>query len=448
MRKYMIFFVAILLVELTTASRLLAQQQYKIRQVNNMMSMKTESAIYVKGMRKRTEPGSMMGMPSQPTTIEQCDLQRTIKISDKKKLYFIEPFSKETEEVIDEDVKPVAPLKNKPVVAKTNPQTGGIINMWYNINDTGERKKMSGFTARHVWTSQKIKPSPEACSMKDSIIIKSDGWYIDLPQFNCPVKYNPAKSMMPQNERQKPDCQDKFVTHRSGKGKLGFPLTETRTIIMGNKGPQTNEFTTSLETLEFSTAKLDSMLFEIPPGYTETRNEADLQDKFDMNEMIKQYKNKDPNKIEPTIAVTSEIAGQKRAGMIRVGIYEPKGDEQVQTSALQQHMVTSLMNGNTDAIAISSEEEAKKYNCDYTLSSEFIKIKSAGKVGGILKAIKNADPNAASSFTIEAEQTLIKLSDGSIRLHPKINGKFEGKVDDAAGKALDEGCRQVADNLK
>jgi hypothetical protein len=448
MKKPFFFFTAILIVVLSTGNEAGAQQ-YKIRQVNNMMSMKTESTIYVKGMRKRTEAGSMMGMPAQPVTIEQCDLQRTIKINDKKKLYFIEPFSKETEEIIDEDVKPVTPVKNKPVAAKTNPQTGGVINMWYNITDTGERKKMSGFTARHVWTSQKIKPSPDACSMKDSIIIKTDGWYIDLPQFNCPVHYRPAKPPMAPNERIKPDCQDKFVTRRSGKGKLGFPLTETRTIIMGNKGAQTSEFATSLETLEFSTAKLDSMLFEIPPGYTETKNENDLQDKFDMNEMIRQYSNPNASKIDATMTPpTTGVAGQKKEGMIRIGVYEPKGDDQVQASVLQQHMVSSLMDGNIEAVAIFSEEDAKNYNCDYTLASDFIKIKSASKVGGLLKAIKNADPNASSSFNIEAAQTLVKLSDASIRLQPKINGKFDGKIDDAAGKALDEGCRQVLKELK
>ncbi len=447
MKRFFFLVAAILILALSTGIEARAQQ-YKIRQVNNMMSMKTESTIYVKGMRKRTEPGSMIGMPAQPVIIEQCDLQRSIKINDKKKLYFIEPFSKETEEVIDEDVKPVAAVKNKPVAVKTNPQTGGIIYMYYNITDTGERKKMSGFTARHIWTSQKIKPSPEACSMKDSIIIKTDGWYIDLPQFNCPVRYRPAKTMMPPNEREKPDCQDKFVTRRSGKGKLGFPLSETRTTIMGNNGAQTSDFTTSLETLEFSTAKLDSMLFEIPPGYTETKNEADLQEKFDMNEMMKQYGNPDPDKIDAIPMPATGVADQKREGMIRIGVYEPKGDDQVQASALQLHMVTSLMDGNIEAIAVSSEEEAKNLNCDYTLASDFIKIKSASKVGGILKAIKNADPNASSSFNIEAAQTLVKLSDGSTRLQPKINGKFDGKIDAAAEKALDDGCRQVLKELK
>jgi hypothetical protein len=446
MRKSFFYLTAICIIVLSAGHEARAQQQYKLRQVNNMMSMKTESTIYVKGMRKRTEAGSMMGMPAPPVTIEQCDLQRTVKLNDKKKLYFIEPFAKETEEVIDDDAKPVTPAKNKPVTTltkeKTIQQTGGVIYMWYNITDTGERKKMNGFTARHVWTSQKIKPSPDACSMKDSIIIKTDGWYIDLPEFNCPVHYRPSKSSMPPNEKLQPDCQDKFVTRRSGKGKLGFPLTETRTIIMGNKGAQTNEFTTNLETLEFSTAKLDSMLFVIPPGYKEAASESELQDKFDMNEMINQYKNIDNE--QPKVIGDD----QKMPGKIRIGVYVPNGDDQVQASALQQHMVTSLMEGNIEAVAVESEEEAKKYNCDYTLASDFTKIKSASKVGGLLKVIKNADPNAASSFNIEAAQTLVKLSDKSIRLQPKISGKFEGKIDAAAEKALDDGCRQVLKELR
>src|SRR5688500_692755 len=185
MKKFLLLS-AISLVAVLTISHSVEAQQYKLRQVTSMMGMKSESTIYVKGMRKRTEGGSMMGMPNNVVTIEQCDLQRNVKLNDQKKLYYIEPFSKDQEEVIDEDVKP-ASVKTKPAVAPTSPQKGGTITMWYNITDTGERKKVWGLTARHVWTYQKMKPSPDACAMKDSIIIKTDGWYIDLPQFNCPV---------------------------------------------------------------------------------------------------------------------------------------------------------------------------------------------------------------------------------------------------------------------
>ena len=177
--------------------------------------------------------------------------------------------------------------------------------------------------------------------MKDSIIIKTDGWYIDLPQFNCPIRYNNTSSVR-STEQPKPDCKDRFVTHRSGKGKLGFPLTETKTIIMGDGASKTTEFTTSLETLEFSSQKLDSMLFEIPPGYTLAANESELQDKFDMNDMINQYKNQNLD----DGGEKTNINIQKPAGTLRIGVYEPKGDGQVQTADLQKYLASILVSGN------------------------------------------------------------------------------------------------------
>ena len=175
-------------------------QQYKLRQVNIIMGMKSESTIYVKSMRKRTETAAIMGMGNNPVIIEQCDLRRIIKLNDKKKLYFIEPFSNEEDEIIENDEKTI--VKKKPVTPAVK---GGTITMWYTITDTAERKKMYGFTARYIRTWQKIKPSADACSMKDSIIIWTEGWYIDLPQFNCPVTYRPASVS---RESIQPDCKD------------------------------------------------------------------------------------------------------------------------------------------------------------------------------------------------------------------------------------------------
>lgn len=419
----------------------LEAQQYKLRQVTNMMGMKMESTIYVKGMRKRTEPGSMMGMPASPITIEQCDLQRTIKINDKKKLYYIEPFSKEEEEIIDEDVKTVPKTKAPP--KPTTTQKGGIIYISYSITDTGERKKMYGFNARHVWTSNKMVPSPESCTMKDSLLIKTDGWYIDLPQFNCPVNYKRYNNPQ-QTDRQKPECTDKFVTRRRGKGKLGFPLVETTTIIMGDGKKSTSQFETNLETLELTTAKLDSMLFEIPIGYTETKNEQDLQDKLDINDIMNQYKKNNNNDNDDKPAANDP----KGEGKIRIGVLVPTGGDQVNAADLQQYLTGILISGNVEAVAVSSEEEAKSSQCDYSLATTFVRVKSGSKVGGLLKAVKNADPNAASSFTIEANMLLKSLADGSVKAQPKIDGKFEGKIDDAAKKAMDDGSRQVLRAIK
>ena len=438
MKRLILFFVVLIFVGVNSNNNANAQQ-YKLRQSTSLMGMKTESTIYVKAMRKRTEPGSMMGMPAQPITIEQCDLQRTIKINEKKKLYYIEPFAKDDEEIIDEDVKTAPKTKTQPKV--TTIQKGGIIYISYSITDTGERKKMYGFNARHVWTSNKMVPSSNACTMKDSILIKTDGWYIDLPQFNCPVNYK-RHSNPQENGSLKPDCKDKFVTRRRGKGKLGFPLIETTTIIMGDGKASTSKFETDLETLELTTAKLDSMLFEIPIGYTETKNEQDLQDKFDVNDMINQYKNKSDDEDKPA-------ANEPKAeGKIRIGVLVPTGDEQVSTAELQQYLAGILIGEKVEAVAVSSEEEARNSYCDYSLATTFIRIKSGSKVGGLLKVVKNADPNAATSFTIEANMLLKSLVDGSVKAQPKIDGKYDGKIDAAAKKAMDNGSKLLLKAMK
>ncbi len=139
MKKFACFlFSAGLLLLLSGTGSPAAAQQYKLKQSNEMMGMKTESTIYVKGSRKRTEPGAMMGM-TQVITIEQCDLQRTIHINDKKKMYYIEPFAKDEEEVIDEDVKTVPKKTVPPLKVTVISKKCGSIYMWYSIIDTGDR---------------------------------------------------------------------------------------------------------------------------------------------------------------------------------------------------------------------------------------------------------------------------------------------------------------------
>src|SRR5436190_8333473 len=119
-------------------------QNYKIKQTTSMSGQKMESTVYVKGSRKRTESGGMMGMPNDVATIEQCDLKRTVQINDKKKLYYVDPMS-----VSEPDSAPVS----KAPVAATKAKKGGTVTYTSAITDTGERKQMFGLTARHLKTS-------------------------------------------------------------------------------------------------------------------------------------------------------------------------------------------------------------------------------------------------------------------------------------------------------
>ena len=435
--KILMFAIAVMMVTVNAEA-----QEYKLKQSTSVSGMNMESTIYVKGKRKRTEGGGMMGMNENLVTIEQCDLQRYIKLNTKKKLYFIEPFR--NEEVIDEDVKPA--VKKEPVNQPKTTKKGGTITMYYSIIDTGERKKMYGFTARHIWTTQKMKPSPDACSMKDSFMMKTDGWYIDLPEWTCPMRYSGSADG---GQAAKPDCQDKFITRTSGKGKLGFPLIEKRTMYMNDGKGKTTEVVTELNTIELITTKLDSMLFTIPPGYTETKNEEDLKEPFNMNAYIEQMKTqqKNNNDNDPTndvnpIAVVS--SGEKAPGTLRIGIYVPTGQgDEIPGISLQNHLVTMMMKENVHSIAVTDEADARAKQCDYVLNTNFTRVKQASKVGGLIKAIKNTDPNAANSWNIDADLKLIKLGDGSVKTQQSVSGKFSGQPVEASKQALTEGGMKV-----
>ena len=110
--------IAVALAAICCSTDSAAQQHYKLRQSTSMMGMKQESVIYVKPMRKRTENSGYMGQENNVVTIEQCDKQRMVTLNTKKKLYFLEPFANDNEEVIDEDAKPVTKPKTTPVTTK------------------------------------------------------------------------------------------------------------------------------------------------------------------------------------------------------------------------------------------------------------------------------------------------------------------------------------------
>src|SRR5436190_21585595 len=130
-------------------------QNYKIKQTSTINGQEMTSTTYVRGPRKRTESGGMMGMGGDVANVEQCDLKQNLKINDKKKLYTIEPFS--TGET--PATRPVAAP-----AAKTPTTRGGAVTYTSNITDTGERKQMFGVTARHLKTSTTIESSPDACN--------------------------------------------------------------------------------------------------------------------------------------------------------------------------------------------------------------------------------------------------------------------------------------------
>lgn len=214
-------------------------------------------------------------------------------------------------------------------------------------------------------------------------------------------------------------------------------------MITDDGAAESNSFTIELETLEFSTTKLDSMLFEIPPGYTQVKNIADLQDQFDAAALAETYSKADRQ--ESGSGVNSSAT--KPAGGLRIGVLQPGGVDASQASGLQAYLVSELTEGKVQALPVASAEEAKRLGCDLTLTTQFTQVKSASKVGGILKAIKNTGPTAASAYNIEARFSLANATDGTTRSEKAISGKYEGDATGAARKALEEGSRMLLREL-
>ena len=110
--------------------------------------------------------------------------------------------------------------------------------MAINTVDTGERKEMFGFTARHLKRTMTFQSSPDACSQQQ-MKMETDGWYINLEYgLNC-------GSMRPPQTGGTADasgCRDRYEYKITGPQNLGFPLVETTTMY-GTDGSVTTTIT-------------------------------------------------------------------------------------------------------------------------------------------------------------------------------------------------------------
>src|SRR6185503_2399347 len=166
-----------------------------------------ESLLYIKGPRMRNEMPGNMGF----TSIMQCDLKRTVTINEKTKTYMITPTdgSAATGSVSTGEGDGGRGLAVTPAAQPTPAQPrGGVVNITNTITDTGERKEMFGFTARHIKTSLVKTASPEACDKDQKI--ETDGWYIDFQYaFECQTESQKYQAPV---QPQQPGCKDQVHT--------------------------------------------------------------------------------------------------------------------------------------------------------------------------------------------------------------------------------------------
>jgi hypothetical protein len=407
----------------------------------------SESTSMIKGVRERTEDHRPYGGDS--INITQCDLRRTIQLSDKTQKYIITPMDSG-----DTTASSGATAPSQRTGSAGPTRQGGVIT--YNVSsiDTGERKEMFGFTARHVKTSMRISSSPDACSpLKQHI--EQDGWYIDLNfGLNCEVG-RPVPMGRP--GMAPASCRDRIRTVHEGAGRAGFPLIETTTIFDQNDQPQ---FSTSKEVTELSRQPLDAALFDIPSGYSEARDSQELMGQTDTNAMMAQARgrNRQPTQRPQATEEPGTVPNAtKRPGTIRIGVVEitNKTDRSVSTESLRTRLIGGLQGSNVEAVPLNAssaseaDAEAKNKQCDFVLYTDIssMKLSAAKALGGMLGRATGVGSGGMGKTEAKLEFKLIAVGESSPRLQATASAKEEGD-DASAGTAVDAEAKAVSSAAK
>lgn len=383
MKNYRIYF-ALLLTCLIYTTNVSADVKVKSRQAAGGQT--SENTTYIKGQRQRTEqnPGGI-----QMVQLTQCDLKRSVQLNDRMKTYIISAF----EQNLSAIQNPQSEMVNDGVV-----RSGGTVTSTVTYKDTGETRKMFGYTARHILTTMETISTPDACLIIDSKM-EIDGWYIDA---DFALDCENAKYTAGFNTSRESGCQDKYQTKTIGNSKRGFPVYEKMAMFDQNG----NELAATVsEVVEFSQATLDKALFEIPADYREVRDAAamysgglsmnsgssDLSSgSNDSNEdsgTIRNIRNQ-AQTVEPSSNIEANKTGVTRIGIIVKTGAVGEGLNPGEMSAAVQNTLGEYLKGTNielvpleAKIASAIENEAREKECDFILYANVSHKKGGG--GGL-----------------------------------------------------------------
>jgi hypothetical protein len=407
-----------------------ARNDLKITYRTTTSGQPMETTTMLKGARERSE--MKLGYGQNIINVTQCDLKRTIQISDSAKKYVITPM--ETGDVA-QNSSAVAGGMAEPS------RRGGVVTYTTNAVDTGERKEMFGFQARHVKTSMIIDSSPDACNPVKQRM-ETDGWYIDFAfGLNCDLGGRPPMGM----PGARGGCRDAVRFNRQGAARTGYALQETTTSY----GPDGRVvFSSTKEVVELSREPLDAALFDIPAGYVEAASTQELYAMPSMAEMTSQMSKSEPAADQSN---ASDPSNAKASGSIRVGVGQinNKTDRAVSQDSLRQRLIGEIQGGGVEAVPLNAispreaEVEAKAKQCDFILYTDLtaLKASAAKKLGGFLGRATGV--GGVDKTEAKVEFQLFAVGETTARLKSAANAKEEGD-EASAGTALEQEAKQVS----
>lgn len=406
------------------------------RQTTSGQSM--ESTTMLKGARERSE--MKMGYGRDIINITQCDLKRTVQISDATKKYVVTPMDSVTETA---SARPTA------TAGVSEPsRRGGVLTYTTNAVDTGERKEMFGFQARHVKTTMTMESSADACNPV-KMRMDTDGWYID---FSFGLNCDRAGSHMMMQPTPQGGCRDTVRFNRQGAARTGYALQETTTSY-GPDGSVT--FTTTKEVVELSREPLDAALFDVPAGYVETKDTSELYSMTAMGAMSSMGSMSSQAGASTTVAQNpaSTASNVKAPGTIRIGVVQVNNrtDHGISQDALRARLVAEIQENGVEAVplnAISPTEaqaEAKAKQCDFILYTDVValKLSAAKKLGGMFGRATGVGSGGVDKTEAKVEFTLYTVGENALRLKSSATAKEEGD-EASASLALEQEANQVS----
>lgn len=395
-----LFQFAIIISLFVLSTSVFADTKVKIRQT--MSGQTSENTTYIKGKRQRAEQ-NYGGM--QMVNITQCDLKRSLQIMPVNQTYTINSW---------ESAESVPATTTTKTVTGSQPNVkGGLVTTTVNIKDTGERKQMFGYTARHLIITMNTESSPEACQ-KSKTKMEMDGWYIDATfAIDCD---NDQLARNYSNQKASGGCQDRFEIKQVGTGKRGYPVYEKMTMF-DESGKET--FSTVNEVLELSKATLEDSLFDVPAGYREVKSPAEMYQTASYSSSSSSASNPSnsnnngsstnsgmsqnvQNLLKSDSTPTTEI-GAKKAGVVRLGLANVKvsavgeGLSSNDLALAIQNTLTDYLKGTkVELVQLEAKlpsaiaEEAKAKECDYVIYTNVAHKKGGGGLGMFSKVVAPA----------------------------------------------------------
>jgi hypothetical protein len=390
--------IILIAIAIVTAGSAFADVKIKTRQTASGQS--TESTTYIKGKRQRTEMGNGMLV-----SIMQCDLGRDLQLAPQTRSYTISYYT-------DANGNPTVPVTQGVSAPATK---GGIVNVTTTIRDTGERKQMFGYTARHIIQTVEMESSADACYPQNNKM-EMDMWVIDA-EFGlaCAQSYG-GRSY---NNGKNGGCQDKYTQKTIGTAKSGYPVYQKMTSFDPSGKEQ---FSMIQEVVELSKTNLDAGLFEVPADYREVKDTSQLYTSATINSsstddsirgrstlgVAKPIQSSEPSGMSKNVISASEtttsVIGPKTEGTIRVGVIVKTGSvgEGLAAAdlakAVENTFGLTVKGTRVEIVPIEAKivtaqaNELKEKECDYAMLATVSHKKGGGGFGGFGKMFSAVAP--------------------------------------------------------